>query len=96
MKSFADQSLKPGCSDARIDLCDEGQKSKLREFRAMSAEERKALIDEAKSAVEKLELDFSEGVKKLQERYEELQKEKDGIIAATNTAELQLLKSIEN
>ena len=96
MKSFADESLKPSCSDSRIDLCDDEQKAKLKEFRAMSADERQALIDEAKSGVEKLETDFSEGVKKLQERYEELQKEKDDKIAATNSAELRLLKTIQN
>lgn len=96
LKTFADESLQPSCGDGRIDLCDDEQKAKLAEFRAMSAEERKALIDEAKTAKEKLETDFSEAVKKLQERYEEMQKEKDEIIAAINTAELRLLKSIQN
>ena len=96
LKTFAEESLKPSCSDTRIDLCDDEQKAKLAEFRAMSVEERKALIDEAKNAAEKLETDFGEAVKKLQERYEELQKEKDDVIAATNTAELRLLKTIEN
>ena len=96
LKAFAEESLKPSCSDARIDLCDDEQKTKLSEFRAMSAEERKALIDEAKNAVEKLETDFNDAVKKLQARYEELQKEKDDIIAATTTPELRLLKTIQN
>ena len=62
----------------------------------MSVEERKALVDEAKTAKEKLETDFGEAVKKLQERYEEMQKEKDDTIAAINTAELRLLKSIQS
>lgn len=96
LKAFAEESLKPSCSDARIDLCDDEQRAKLSEFRAMSVEERKALIDEAKKATEKLETDFGEAVKKLQARYEELQKEKDDIIAATATPELRLLKTIQN
>ena len=96
LKKFADESLGPSCSNDNIDLCDDEQKAKLSEFRAMSVEERKALIDEAKNAAEKLEADFGEAVKKLQERYEELQKQKDDVIAATNTAELRLLKTISN
>ena len=96
LKAFAEESLKPSCSDARIDLCDDEQRAKLSEFRAMSVEERKALIDEAKKATEKLETDFGEAVKKLHARYEELQKEKDDIIAATATPELRLLKTIQN
>merc|ERR1719343_211095 len=39
LKKFADENLKPLCSPANIDLCDEEKKKKISELQAMSSKE---------------------------------------------------------
>merc|ERR1711861_98571 len=43
LKKFAKENLKPICSPANIDLCDEEKKATINKFRAMSTEELDAL-----------------------------------------------------
>jgi len=95
LKAFADENLGPSCSMDNIDLCDDEQKAILEKYNAMSAEERQKIIDDAAATVEKAEADAKEAVEKLQAQYEQIMKDKDATIKATQTAELRLLKTIK-
>merc|ERR1711988_1537396 len=48
LEKFADESLKPRCSPANIDLCDEEKRARIEELQQMSATDLDAAI-EAKS-----------------------------------------------
>jgi len=95
LKKFADENLGPSCSNDNIDLCDDEQKAILDKYNAMSAAERKKIIDEANAKVEEAEETFKSELKKLQARYEELSKKKDEDVKALQTKELRLLKTIK-
>lgn len=95
LKKFADESLGPSCSNDNIDLCDDEQKAILDKYNAMSADERKKIVDEANAKVEEAEETFKAELKKLQAKYEELSKKKDEDVKALQTMELRLLKTIK-
>jgi len=95
LKAFADENLGPSCSNDNLDLCDDEQKAILEKYNAMTADERQKIIDDAAATVEKAEEDAKAGVEKLQAQYEQLMKDKDETIKATNTPELRLLKTIK-
>merc|ERR1712054_45967 len=81
LKQFAKENLKPMCSPANIDLCDEEKKKDISEFQSMSAEDLSAKIEEKKQEMKEAEDTFTEEVKKLQDTYSQLQKDKDEAIA---------------
>jgi len=95
LKKFADENLGPSCSNDNIDLCDDEQKAILDKYNAMSAEERKKIVDEANAKVEEAEETFKAELKKLQAKYEELMKKKDEDVKALQTMDLRLLKTIK-
>mmetsp|Transcript_107222 Transcript_107222/g.313525 ORF Transcript_107222/g.313525 Transcript_107222/m.313525 type:complete len:171 (+) Transcript_107222:28-540(+) len=96
LKKFAD-TLKPVCSPANLDLCDEEKKKLLAELQALSPGERDALIKEKEDAIEKLEADFNSEVTRLQKEYEEVKQEKEKTIqAAKKEGGLSLLKSVHS
>jgi len=95
LKKFADESLGPSCSNDNIDLCDDDQKAILEKYNAMSAAERKTIVDDTDKEIADLEEKFKEDVKKLQASYEKLMADKDATVKAVNTKELGLLKSIK-
>merc|ERR1712146_826223 len=80
LKKFAKDNLKPMCSPANIDLCDD---------------EKKAKIDEKKAEMKTLETTFEEEVKKLQESYEKMQKDKDETIANVKKSGLGLMQAVQ-
>jgi len=95
LKKFADESLGPSCSNDNIDLCDDDQKAILDKYNAMSAGERKEIVDTANKSVDDAEETFKADVKKLQANYEKLMSDKDAAVKALQTADLRLLKSIK-
>jgi len=95
LKKFADENLGPSCSNDNIDLCDDEQKAILDKYNAMSAAERKEIIDAANAKVEEAEETFKSELKKLQAKYEELSKKKDEDVKKLQTQELRLLKTIK-
>jgi len=95
LKKFADESLGPSCSNDHIDLCDDEQKQTLEKYNAMTAAERKKILDDANAAIEEAEEHAKSEVKKLQTKYEQLMKDKDETIKAVQTPELRLLKTIK-
>merc|ERR1712196_190073 len=92
LKKFAKENLKPMCSPANLDLCDDEKKKKIEELTALGADELKKQIEEKKAEMETLEETFESEVKKLQESYEKMQKEKEETISNVKKSGLGLMQ----
>jgi len=95
LEKFADESLKPMCSPSNLDLCEEDKKKEIQKFMDMTPEK----LDEEIAAKEKMnteaEEEFEAEVKKLQEKYEGLEKEKTEKLAAVKASGLGLAKAVK-
>merc|ERR1712060_730661 len=58
LKKFADENLKPICSPANIDLCDDEKKAKIEELQALSEEELSEQIKTKEDEMAAAEKDF--------------------------------------
>mmetsp|Transcript_24794 Transcript_24794/g.64737 ORF Transcript_24794/g.64737 Transcript_24794/m.64737 type:complete len:174 (-) Transcript_24794:98-619(-) len=96
LKKFAKENLKPMCSPVNIDLCDDAKKAEIAKFQAMTPEELTAAIDEKKAAMKAAGETFDAEVKKLQETYEKLQKDKEESIKAVKESGLGLMQAVAN
>merc|ERR1719498_1667575 len=95
LKAFAKENLKPMCSPANIDLCDDAKKKEIADFQAMSEADLTAKIDEKEAEIKTAESTFEEEVKKLQETYGQLQKDKDAAVAAVKASGLGLMQAVQ-
>jgi len=89
------QGLKPSCSPANVDLCDETEKAAIDAISALSDDELKDYIiagDKKSADAEKL---FSSEVEKLQATYQQLQKDKDATVAEIKESGLGLHKAVQ-
>jgi len=93
LKKHAD-TLKPSCSPANIDLCDDAKKKQIEEFTALGAAKREAQIKEKEAEAAKLESDFKTFVDGLQKSYQEASDKKDKDIEELKNSGLGLLKSV--
>ena len=55
LKKFCDENLKPICSPANIDLCDDEKKAEIKKFQDMGAEALGKMIEEKEAESAKLE-----------------------------------------
>lgn len=95
MLKFAEENLKPICSPANIDLCDDEKKAEIEKFQAMSAADLEAAISEKENLMEKAEEDFKTGVTELQNKYQELMTEKDKTLEDIKNSGLGLMKAVK-
>jgi hypothetical protein len=95
LDKFASENLKPVCSPANIDLCDDTKKAEIEKFQAMSADELAAAIKGKEEENETAESDFKKFVEGLQKQYEEAMKKKDDAIAAVKASGLGLMKAVK-
>jgi len=95
LKKFAKDNLKPMCSPANLDLCDDEKKAKITELQALAVDDLKKQIDDKNAEIKTLETTFEEEVKKLQETYEQLQKDKDATIADVKKSGLGLMQAVQ-
>ena len=95
-EKFATENLVPLCSPANIDLCDDERKATIAELQALSLSDLKAKIEDGKTKLKSLEEEFEVGVKGLQERYKELQNEKEEGIAAVKSSGMSWMQSVLN
>mmetsp|Transcript_39099 Transcript_39099/g.112940 ORF Transcript_39099/g.112940 Transcript_39099/m.112940 type:complete len:169 (-) Transcript_39099:302-808(-) len=93
LKKFAD-ALGPQCGPASIDLCDDAKKAMIKEFQAMSSEDRQKLIKERENESASVEAEYKTFVDRLQKEYQELQDKKDKDIEEVRNSGLGLLKSV--
>lgn len=95
LKKFAEENLKPVCSPANIDLCDDDKKKEIEGFMALSAADLDAKIAEEEKKLEEAEQFFKDEVQKLQDTYQKLSTEKDEKLAAVKAAGLGLMNSVK-
>merc|ERR1712032_1402177 len=95
MKKFAMENLKPVCSPANIDLCDEAKKAEITALQGMPADKLAESIEEKEKEIKDAQETFDAEVKKLQDTYSALQKTKDDTIAAVKSSGLGLMKSVQ-
>merc|ERR1719449_551112 len=76
LKKFAD-GLKPTCSPANIDLCDEEQTAEIKKLQDMSAADLDAAIEEKEAEIKAAEKTFEDELEKLQNKYKKISQEKD-------------------
>jgi hypothetical protein len=95
LKKFAKDNLKPVCSPANLDLCDDAKKKEIADLQALSADDLGAKIDEKKAMIKESEETFEAGVKELQATYERLQKEKDDAISEVKQSGLGLMQAVQ-
>jgi len=95
LKKFAKENLKPVCSPANIDLCDDAKKKEIAELQALPSDELDKSIDEKKTQIKDAETTFETSVKELQATYEKLQKDKDATIAEVKASGLGLMQAVQ-
>jgi hypothetical protein len=96
LKKFAKQNLKPRCSPANLDLCDDAKKKEIADIQALPADELTAKIDAKKKEIKDAEEHFEKSVKELQATYEKLQKDKDEAIKAVKESGLGLMQAVQS
>lgn len=95
LSKFVKEELKPMCSPVNIDLCDDEKKAKIEKLQAMSDADLDAAIAVEEKKLEMAEANFEGEVKKLQEAYEQLMKDKEATETAVKAAGLGLMKSVK-
>jgi len=96
LKAFAESSLGPSCGNDNKDLCNEEQLAILAKGNAMSAAERKAIIDKAAADRKEAEDTFKTELEGLQATYKRLMQEKDDKINAIDSVRVGLYRSIKD
>merc|ERR1712118_313183 len=94
LQDFAKENLKPICSPSNLDLCDDAKKAEIAALQALSAADLEAKIAEKKKEIETAEETFNTGLKELQAKYEQLQKDKDEGIKAVKESGLGLMQAV--
>jgi len=94
LKKFA-EGLKPMCSPAKLDLCDDDMKAKIVELQKLSAADLDKQIKEKEDEMAAAEKKFTDEVDALQKRYQELQTEKEDAVTAVKDSGLGLMKSVK-
>jgi len=95
LKKFAKEKLKPLCGPANEELCGEEEKAKLAELKALPAEELEAKIAEKNQEIKDANEKFEAELKKIQDTYSQLQKDKDDTVAAVKQSGLGSMKAVQ-
>lgn len=93
LEKFA-STLKPGCSPANIDLCDDEKKKEIDDLNAMELSELKKEIKEGEKEIAAADKLFKDEVEKLQAQYKKLMQDKDDAVEKIKAAGLGLKKSV--
>merc|ERR1712032_778422 len=96
LEKFATENLKPLCSPANLDLCDAEKKQEIAKLQSMPEAGLSAKIEEKKATIKQAEETFESELKKLQDRYGELQKEKDAKLAEIKDRGLGLMQAVQS
>jgi len=92
--TFAKENLGPTCGPESMDLCDADQKAKIEAIQAKGLETLNAEIKELDDSIKNAEEHFETELKKLQETYEQLQKDKDAAVEVAKGKDLGLMKTV--
>jgi len=94
LKEFAEENLKPLCSPANIDLCDEDKKKQITELQALSDDELTKKIETIETEIKEVGEKFEKAVEELQKTYEGLEKEKTEATKVLKDSGLGLMKAV--
>jgi len=94
LKKFAND-LKPSCSPANIDLCDDAKKKEIETFMAMSMSDLEKKIAEKDKLSADAEALFKEEVSKLQSQYKKLSEDKEKTLKDIKESGLGLMKAVK-
>merc|ERR1712007_143635 len=94
LKKFADENLKPMCSPANLDLCDDDKKAEIEELMKLSESDLSSKISEGDKKISDAESHFKSEVEKLQAAYQKLMADKDQTIEDVKSSGLGLMKSV--
>merc|ERR1712193_502151 len=94
LESFAKENLKPLCSPKNLDLCDAEKKEQIEIYMKMDASALDAEIAAKEAEAKEAEETFNAEVQKLQEKYEQLEKDKTQKQAAVKSSGLGLMKAV--
>ncbi|CAB9521341.1 disulfide-isomerase-like protein EhSep2 [Seminavis robusta] len=92
--AFADENLKPQCSPANIDLCDDEKKAEIAKYMAMKVEDLEEQIEEKEEALAKIDSDFEQFIEGLQKSYEEMMEKNQEEKEAIKKSGLGLMKAV--
>lgn len=93
LEKFATESLKPICSPANIDICDDEKKATIEKFLAMAGDDLDKLIADSDKKIEEAESAFKTGVEELQANYQKMMEEKEKTQEDIKNAGLGLMKA---
>jgi protein disulfide-isomerase-like protein len=93
LQKFA-ETLKPACSPANIDLCDDVAKAAIEAFRNMPAADLEAKIQQKEKLVKEAEETFSAEVEKLNEIYKNLLDARDKTTKDVKASGLGFMKAV--
>lgn len=96
LEKFAQESLKPVCSPANIDLCEEDKKASIEKFLGMAEEELETLISDSEKKIEEAETAFKTGVEALQAQYQKMMDEKEKTQEEIKASGLGLMKACKS
>jgi len=91
---FANENLGPTCSPDNLDLCDDDKKAEIAKFTEMGQEALQAEVEKLDKEINDAEENFNTELKKLQNSYEKLQKDKEDTIEAAKGKGLGMMKSV--
>ena len=89
------KSLKPSCSPANLDLCDDDAKAEINKFMDLDDAKLDELIQEKNDEVAAAEKHFETELEKLQSTYKKLSDDKDASIAAVKESGLGMMKAVK-
>jgi soluble cytochrome b562 len=95
LKKFAEEKLKPMCSPANLDLCDDDKKAEIQKFMDMGDSDLDNLIEEKEKEMADAEAEFKTFVEGLQSQYQEGMKKKDDALDAIKESGLGLMKAVK-
>jgi len=95
LKKFAKANLKPICSPANLDLCDDAKKKEISDIQALPADELDTQIDGKKKEIKDAEETFETSAKELQATYKKLQEDKEAAVKAVKESGLGLMQAVQ-
>lgn len=95
LEEFAAENLKPLCSPANLDLCDEAKKTQIKAYQALSADALATSIEKVETEMKDASELFDKEVEKLQATYEALEKTKTDKLKELKNAGLGLMKAVQ-
>jgi len=92
---FCQENLKPVCSPANIELCDEAQTANINKFTSMTDAELAALIKAGADKKSDAEKAFKDEVSKLQKNYEALTAAKEAALEEVDNSGVSTAKAVQ-